>query len=440
MAYRHARAHRLTGAVSLSLTLFAALALPAKSLDAAQESGSARSPGFVTPMNGSMATDNATVLGANEKAETDQEESDSGWSLPMLGQMGSVQHVVVHQRVPGAAQVIQQKNGADVLSGSISSANSYDQAGQAIDKLLDIALERDPSTAVLDRAVHHYRKASQRAIAQAKDATDYMIPYRGFGPSSEAGDVILDEKVKLKSRASAEYARQKHIDETHGKLVSSMLQLAMGLGMEDQSRGAEVAQSGYDALAQLVGEDEATRTKQTVLDWSREAAIPESLFKKGVWDVTQKQEKHKLVVQTSLDEDPVVNEIKRRLHKYNHHSKVAMASSHVIQATLGVASMTPTFIGPAAKTALVAYVMATGGPEQVKIMKELYLDKRFESRCKVVNEEAHLALDNYEIAVLTKNKVLLACAESLLGQMVPDDTLREVVGNNLVCARKDNGA
>ena len=97
--------------------------------------------------------------------------------------------------------------------------------------------------------------------------------------------------------------------------------------------------------------------------------------------------------------------------------------------------MTPTFVGPAAKTALVAFVMATGGPEQCKLLKELYLDKRLESRCKALNEEAHLAVDNYQLALLTKNPVLLGYSESLVGQMIGGHHVNEVFGTSLLAKK-----
>lgn len=314
------------------------------------------------------------------------------------------------------------------LDGSINLADTENAVGRRIDELLDAALDRDEKTKVLDKAVSHYRKTSQKVIAETKDAVDYMIPYRGFGPSSEAGDIILDEKVKLKSRASAEFARQKHIDETHVKVVASMMQLAMGLGMPDQARGFEISSSGLSSLKQLVGDEEAERTMQMLSAWSKELSIPESVYTQGPWDVHAKQEKLKGVMCEALDADPVVHEITKRLHKYNHRSKFARASAHVVETTLGAASLTPTFVGPAAKAALVAFIMATGGPEQCKLLKELYLDKRFESRWKVINEEAHLALENYQVAALTRNPVLLACSEALLGQMTDPQKAEEVLG------------
>jgi hypothetical protein len=124
------------------------------------------------------------------------------------------------------------------------------------------------------------------------------------------------------------------------------------------------------------------------------------------------------------------------VHKYNHKSKFAMVTSHIVETTLGAASLTPTFVGPAAKVALLSFVMATGGPESCKLTKELYLDKRLESRWKVVNEEAHLALDNYHIAVLTKNPVLLAFSESLVGEMSGVDTVPAILGTSVLCVDK----
>lgn len=386
---------------------------------------------FNTPINGALSTTDGA-----RADESDEQIDESVWSLPMLGPMGT------HQTQPAVVarvRAAKHEQQPDKLSASIS-ADEGDRVGQQIDKLLDSALDRDSSTPVLDRAVNHYRTTSQKIIAQGKDAYDYLVPFRGFGPSSEAGDIILGEKLKLKSAASAEYARQKHIDETHSQVVTSMMQLAMGLGMSDPERGGAVADSGFASLKQLVGEEQATETRQMLIDQANQIEMPENLFQRGVWDVTEKQDKHKLIVETSMDEDPVVKEITRRVHKYNHKSKVAMVSSHIIQTILGSAAMTPNFVGPAAKLALLSYIMATGGPEQVKIMKELYLDKRFESRYKVTNEEAHLALDNYEVAILTHNKVLFACAQSVLTQMIPGDTLQQVTAAPQICQRVKTGA
>lgn len=358
------------------------------------------------------------------------------WSLPMNG-------VCIPGAKAGAAVIRSAKRvlfqeSSTQLEGSITLSCQHSLVTRRIDQLLDSALDRDDKTVVLDKAVKHYNKTSQKVLAETKDAMDYLIPYRGFGPSSEAGDIILDEKVKLKSRASAEYARQKHIDEKHLQIVTSMSQIAMGLGMSDQERGENVTASGIKALKNLVGDEEAEKTVDMLNEWSKNVVVPDSVYAQGVWDVNQRQEKIKYVMETALDSDVVIQEVKRRLHKYNQRSKGAMIASHVVETTLGAASLTPTFIGPAAKVALLAFVMATGGPESCKLMKELYLDKRFESRAKIVAEETHMALDNYHVALLTRNPCLLALSESLVGEMTGPDSLKQVLGTTVLAWEPGN--
>ncbi|HEY9868156.1 MAG TPA: hypothetical protein V6D08_03030 [Candidatus Obscuribacterales bacterium] len=349
------------------------------------------------------------------------------WSLPIDGPLS-----VVNSALRTAHRAIRpSKPIPEKLTGGISLSDE-DKFSQRLDQLLDAALDRNEQSKVLDKAVAHYRTTTQKVIAETKDAADYLVPYRGFGPSSEAGDIILGEKLKIKSRASAEYARQKLIDETHLKVVTNMMQLAMGMGMSDRTRGDGIVVSALGALKELAGEEEAQKTFQMLSSWSKDLSVPESVYKQDVWDVHQKQDKLKYVMETSLDNDPVIHEITKRIHKYNHRSKFARVSAHVVQTTLGVASLTPSFIGPAAKLALLSFVMATGGPESCKLLKELYLDKRFESRWKVINEEAHMALENYQIALLTRNPVLLACTESLVGQMTGPEHIHPVFGTRLL--------
>jgi hypothetical protein len=323
------------------------------------------------------------------------------------------------------------------LKGEVSVSEQITLIGQRIDRLVDAALDNDVKTKDLDKAVKHYRSLPSRALTQAKDATDFVVHYRGFAPSSEAGDIITGEKLKLKSRPAVEYARQKQIDEAHVKVVSSVMQVAMGLGMSDQSRGQQIVTRELRSLRDLVGELEADRTLLMLSAWSKQLAVPDSVFKQDVWDVSQRREKFTTVAKTALTSDPVVLEIQNRLHKYNHRSKFARASGHIVETTLGVMAQGPLLIGTAGMVGLVSFVMATGGPEQTKIMKELYLDRRLESRSKVVSEETHLALENYQLAVLTRNPVLLACSEALIDQMAGPETISQVFGSSVLTPKSD---
>lgn len=361
-------------------------------------------------------------------------EGDTRWSLPIYGQLGKATNLIrTAKRVllnePAEKRVPQLETQLEI---GISLADQHTKISQRIDNLLDAALNKDEKTRSLNKAVYHYNKPLQKAFAEVKDGADYLVPYRGFGPSAEAGNVILGEKVKVHSRASAEFARQKHIDAKHLEVVSNISQIAMGLGMADKTRGAAIVESGKTSLSALVGEAEAEKTIAMLKSWSHDLTVPESVYAQGPWDVKDRQEKLKTVVATSLDNDPVVTEIKRRLHKYNQKSKFSMVTSQVVQTTLGIASITPSFIGPAAKVALLSFVMATGGPESCKLMKELYLDKRFESRCQVTTEEAHLAVENYHVAMLTRNPVLLAFSESMIADMAGRTSVNKVLGTEIL--------
>lgn len=317
------------------------------------------------------------------------------------------------------------------LEGRVSVSEQTTVVGQRIDDLLEAALNRDPGTAVLDQAVEHFQSKPARISAQAKDGADFLFSYRGFGPSSEAGDIITGEKLKLKSRASAEYARQKHIDELHTRIVSSVMQIAMGLGMSDQARGQTTVNIGVNSLRSLVGDDQASETMQMLSGWSKQLIVPDEIFKQPAWDVERRCQMSSAVVKTALARDPVVVEIQKHLHKYNQLSKLARASGRVVETTLGVASRAPV-LHHVGTPALVAFVTATGGPEQAKIMKELYLDRRYASRLQVVSDETHQALDNYQVAVLTYNPVLLACSEAIISDMAGHEIVPKLFGTSVL--------
>lgn len=336
--------------------------------------------------------------------------AEGKWLLPHNGK--------VHARFP------------DHLEGAISDIADTPFQAQ-LDRLLDKALDNDPKSKELDRLVNKYRTPKERAIANTKDGFDYMIPYRGFGPSKEAGNVVLGENVKIKSRSAAEYARQSHIDEKHLLIVTNVMHLAMGMGMSDRDQGNPICNEAIRSLNQLVGEEETTKTIQLLSTWLTNLEVSDSVYERPVWNILDKSTKFRRVLVRSLDEDPVVRQVVKQVHKYNQKSKFAMVSASIIETALGAASLTPMFIGPAAKIALLTFIMSTGGPELSKVMKELYLDKRLESRFAVFSEETHLALESYQLGILTRNPLLLAMSESLINEMVGPETTKQVLGNSV---------
>jgi hypothetical protein len=127
------------------------------------------------------------------------------------------------------------------------------------------------------------------------------------------------------------------------------------------------------------------------------------------------------VLNTALQNDELVKVIRTKLHKYNGHSKFSQISNKVINTSLSLAALTPTFVSPAAQVTQFLYVAATGGPEESKLLKELYFDRRLEERLHRLSQETNLALANYNIAILTKNPALLGCCESMIKKMVGEE-------------------
>lgn len=352
--------------------------------------------------------------------------------LPCAGRIDEVsEQAGQSEKLPRPKILVNAQHPRLLDAGILVSDDEMGLAGQ-LDSLLDASLAKDEKAAKLDKAVSHCRQPVQKAIAQTKDAADYLISYRGFGPSSEAGDIALGENLQPRSRASSEYLRQKNIDDKHFLIVSCLMEMAMGVGTEDPARGHEITDKGLERLKSLVGEEEAAKSLSLLKEWKQRLAVPETVYKQGAWAVTERQEKLRNVVDASIASDPVISEIVRRLHKYNTHSQFSRLASSAIHTTLGLASLTPTFVGPAAKAALLSYVMLSGGPEHCKILKAMYLDKRFESRWKTINEEAHLAIENYQIGVLTRNPVLIAMSESLIEQMANGKTRAQVLGDSVI--------
>jgi hypothetical protein len=83
--------------------------------------------------------------------------------------------------------------------------------------------------------------------------------------------------------------------------------------------------------------------------------------------------------------------------------------------------------------------MTTGGPEENKILKELYFGRRLEIRRKRISDETQMALTNYQKALLTHNVPQLAMSEIVLSELVGPEKIamvleREAINDNSIAA------
>lgn len=283
---------------------------------------------------------------------------------------------------------------------------------------------------------HNYQLSrNRRMFGKLFDMAQWCTTCKGFESSSEAADVILDEKMTLKTKAAVDYAKQKAYDSLHSQVTACMLQIAMGLGTDNLDRRTQLVADGVQNLKALVGEDEAHNTLASLTAWSDKAKA-EMKSETHAWDVLEIQRKSTAILKHAVAEDSVVKEVIDKLHKFNRHSNFSRVSAKVINTALSLAALTPTFISPAAQAAQTIYIACTGGPEEAKLLKEVYLDRRLQERVRRLSQEATLALSNYNLAGLTNNVALLSCSESIIQQMAGEGIAIDLLHKNTTAAQE----
>lgn len=307
---------------------------------------------------------------------------------------------------------------------------------QLVGGLVNAAIQKADAEQDLDKKNKQMSGLVHKAMNGAKMSAHFVIEYRGFEMSSEAADIILGEKLKLKSQSATEFAAQKRADELHAKVFSSLLQIGQGLGMQDPQQRAKAVAAGYEPLKQIVGAEAADEALKSLKAWSNQLAVPGTIFEQSPWTVMDLQGKTEELLRESAQTDPVMSLVKRALHKYNGHSKFALGAAKVINTSLNLAMLSPTVVAPIANILQFVYQMSTGGPEDYKLLTELYLDKRLESRWKRLNQEASQAVNAYNNAVMTRNPVLLGLSESFISAMGGEDMSGKIIGAKRQIARK----
>lgn len=325
---------------------------------------------------------------------------------------------VLQSQADFAAKIFLDLSGSDtpLLKGEISETELV-PLDQHVDDLVELAMERATSTDDLAKKGKHYSHPVSLLYTWGKDLGQMASSYKGLEQSSEAADVILGSQVKLKSKAAVEYAKQLQSDAAENKIFASLMQIAMGLGLTDPIESQQVVETGMNELAQLVGQEQADQTLAYMRDWIQEFPITSSDLAKRPLSMLELDNKAGLLVNKALEQDRVMLGIKEALGQFNHRSKFARASAKIVNTTLAVGAMTPTIVAPASQVAWAAFVMLNGGPEEAKLLKEVYLSKRFDNRRKVLDREVRLSVDGYNTALLTQNKALLSVCDFFINKM-----------------------
>ena len=250
---------------------------------------------------------------------------------------------------------------------------------------------------------------------------NFMLDARGFDFSIEGADLVLGQH-KLKGDSAKEFLTRVHYDKKELATIQTILQLAAAL---DKSEAQ--ASKARTELIKLLGEEKATQVESEI------TALPNNDIptdrEKASWNLDDRKDKVAVILEKTAAQDPLLNKITARLEKYNHRSKTMQIMAKVVYTGCGIAAFAPTLAAPIAETTQLAFMYATGGPEQDKLLKELYLSKMMQSRCDLANEKAHMIIESRDLALLTNNKRLYAWSKELLSSMTNKDLAEEMYSN-----------
>ncbi len=295
------------------------------------------------------------------------------------------------------------------------------QLNQIFEDACTAARTNNPEVARLSEAVARWSSWKSKFAEISKDMLNFACLFKGVSPSSEAGDVVLDEKTKLKSLASAKYQLQKLDDSMQLKVTEAILDLAMNTGNTTSVDLNRLNQSTA-ALSGLTGQETAQQIAAHLQSLVASDTIDGTVATKPLWNVDESKSLVGNTVARAARVDPIVSDITDEIHHYNQHSKGVLAGHRMARTALSVASLAPDLVGPVTNTILFTYITLTGGTEQEKILNELYIDKRLSSRANLLGEQAHLAFYNYQLGALTGNKLLMACSRQILARMTDAQT------------------
>src|SRR5262249_42874429 len=155
------------------------------------------------------------------------------------------------------------------------------------------------------------------------------------------------------------------------------MQIAMGLGMGKSEQADMVVQKGVAGLKEIVGHEKAQSMLAELSEWNSQLSVPETVFQQTPWDVDTSERIYANALKTSADGDPLISSIFKSVKKFDH-GKLANCAAGVIEANLSAVTVLSgnAGISLAAEGAATAFVMSTGGPEENKILKELYYGRR----------------------------------------------------------------
>lgn len=281
------------------------------------------------------------------------------------------------------------------------------------------------------------RNAAVHGTSKAKSLMNFMFDTRGTDWSKEGADVAIDKNSDVASDTTSFYRDQVHRDDLHWQVISLIAKIASALG--DGVGESQSAIQSVSQLRNLIGDVET----DTVLKWlsGQEIENVKSEIPKTVrFDLPHILDAQDVMLSAALDRDSVIASVKKELLPYANKGKGKRVATKIAYSTLGAAAFVPNWIAPIAETSFLGTMMANGGPEQDKLLKEIYYAKRLEKRRDLIQRELNLALNTREISIATANAPLYHFSRELTEYLCGEDMERRLFTDETASVNSDSNA
>jgi hypothetical protein len=260
----------------------------------------------------------------------------------------------------------------------------------------------------------------------SRNFVHYLVNYRGVGPSSAGANALMEKEINTSSKLSTELKWEKAIDEKYVEIVNACAEAADALDREALGEGSDSVTEVTNTLTDLVGKEEADKLIAKFRKLRSE--MPDSIKAQSTksFGISTERSQINALQEAVLKQDPILAEVAEKLSKYQVKKGTEVVSG-VVQGALGVAGLAPSFVGPAAQIVKTAFILSTGGSEENKLYKEVFLFKRLEVRSRTINHLATSSIRNYNIGTLTNRPFLAAYSKALMEQMTDQATIAKII-------------
>lgn len=320
-----------------------------------------------------------------------------------------------------------KKNEHLTLSGHATTTLVKSELGKVVSEMLNKSLSANDDYNELE-AEKNKKHPFKKVFSTVGTMLGEVVSINASAASKDGAKIAMDEDGDWDEKDALIYRQQKLIDDLHPKIAGALLQVAMGRGAPKQSdRSKDLTERGLAELNSLVGGQTRESINSTMDRWLSEVDSG-PLEDAQSSDMIANRKHVKLLTEAAVCDDPVIGDIRKELKRTAKPNKVKDVVSNTLQTALDATAYTMPTGGIAAAVEVVkgVVVAATGGPEEDKLTHILYLLKRVESRRAALKEEIQQALYGKEVGVQTNNKLLIKCADAVVGNLVTPATVTKI--------------